>query len=133
MIECMTVAFGMSKLDFCEGESFPTAIFNSDTQLSVYSCACFIFLCPFVALLKATYAENSHIVLCCQHQKAFMVNLLCVLICFLERQQSSPLSIFRCILFISLSLSNQSACHEVIANSRGEMNMITTLSLHEIA
>ena len=26
--------------------------------------SCFISVCPFVALLKATYAENLHIVLC---------------------------------------------------------------------
>ena len=39
-----------------------TAIFNSDIQLSVYFFSCFISVCPFVALLKATYAEKSHIV-----------------------------------------------------------------------
>ena len=61
------------KLDLCEGESFSTAIFNCDIQLSVYSCWCFISVYPFVvvlkafvALLKATYAEHSHTVLSCR-------------------------------------------------------------------
>ena len=45
-----------SKLDLCEGGSFSTAIFNSGP---------FYVLYPFVrlSLLKATYAENLHIVL----------------------------------------------------------------------
>ena len=54
--------FSFSKLDLCEGGSFSTAIFNSDIQLSVYSFLCFVSVCPLVALLKATYAENSHTV-----------------------------------------------------------------------
>ena len=49
-----------SKLDLCDGGSFSTAIFNSDIQLSFYP---FRVLYPFVALLKATYAKNVHIVL----------------------------------------------------------------------
>ena len=49
------------------GRSFLTAIFNSDIQLSVYSFSCFISVCRFVALLKATYAENPHIVLSCRY------------------------------------------------------------------
>ena len=40
--------------DLCEGGSFSTAMFSSDIQLSVYSFSCFISVCPFVALLKAT-------------------------------------------------------------------------------
>ena len=32
-----------------------TAIFNSDIQLSVYPFSCFVSVCPFGALLKATY------------------------------------------------------------------------------
>ena len=54
-----------SKLAICEGGSFSTVIFKSDMQLSVYS-----FSCLFVRvslLLKATYAENSHIVLSCRY------------------------------------------------------------------
>ena len=50
-----------SKPDFCEGGSFSSAIFNSDIQLSVYSLSCLISVCPPVALLTATYAENWHI------------------------------------------------------------------------
>ena len=56
-----------SKLDLCEGGNLSTAIFNSDFQLNVNSISCFISVCPFVAFLKATYAENSHIVLSCLH------------------------------------------------------------------
>ena len=52
----------ISKLDLCEGESL---IFNSDIQLSVYSFSCFISV--FVALLKATYADNLNIVLSCRY------------------------------------------------------------------
>ena len=56
-----------SKLDLCDEASFSTAIFNSEIQQSVYSFSCFISLGPFVALLKATYIENQHIVLSCQY------------------------------------------------------------------
>ena len=50
-----------------EGGILSTAIFNSDIQPSDDSLSCFLSVCPFVALLKATYAENSHIVLSCRH------------------------------------------------------------------
>ena len=56
-----------SKLDLCEGGSFSTAISHSDIQLRVYSLFPVLCLCPFVALLKAACAENSHIVLSCRH------------------------------------------------------------------
>ena len=46
-----------------------TPIFNSDIQLSVYSFSCFTSVCPFVALLKAACAENSHIVFSCRYLK----------------------------------------------------------------
>ena len=42
----------VSKLDICEWRSLSTAIFNSDIQLSVYSFSCFIYVCPFFALLN---------------------------------------------------------------------------------
>ena len=35
----------------------------SDIKLSVYHLSCFISVCPFVALSKATFAETLHIVL----------------------------------------------------------------------
>ena len=54
-------------LEIYEGGSFSTAIFNSDIQLSFFSFSCFISVCPFVALLKATYAENMHIALSCRY------------------------------------------------------------------
>ena len=54
-----------SKFDLCEGGSFSTSIFKSDIQLSVYSFSSFISVCPFAALLKATYAETWHTVLSC--------------------------------------------------------------------
>ena len=53
----------ISKLDLCGGGSFSTAIFNSDIQLSIYTCSCFISVCPFVALLKETFTDISHVVL----------------------------------------------------------------------
>ena len=41
---------------------------SSDIQLSGYSFSCFRFVCSFVALLKATYAEiSTFIVLSCRH------------------------------------------------------------------
>ena len=43
------------------------------------------YVYPFVAVLKATYAENVHTVLFCPNKKRSYFNLLCVLICFLER------------------------------------------------
>ena len=52
-----------SKLNLCEGGSCSTVIFNSNIQLSYFSFSCFISVCPFVTLVKAMYAENSHIVL----------------------------------------------------------------------
>ena len=56
---------GKANAIFAREGSFSTAIFNSDIQLSFFSLSfsCFISVCPFVALLKATYVENSHIVL----------------------------------------------------------------------
>ena len=44
---------------YLRGRSFSSAIFNSDTQLIVYSFSYCIYVCPFVALLTATNAENS--------------------------------------------------------------------------
>ena len=49
-----------SNLDLCDGETISTAIFNSDITLSVQSFSCFMS----VAVLKATYAEHSHILFC---------------------------------------------------------------------
>ena len=53
--------FNISKLE--EGGSFLTAIFNNDIQLRLFTILCIISVCPFIALLKVPYAENSHIVL----------------------------------------------------------------------
>ena len=50
--------FWFPKLDLCEGGSCSPTICNSDMQLSVSPTSCFISVCPFVALLKATYAKN---------------------------------------------------------------------------
>ena len=44
-----------------------------------------ISVCTFVALLKATYAEHSYIVLSSRYKKALIFNLLCVLI-YIGRQ-----------------------------------------------
>ena len=71
-VEAYLLSF--SKLDRCEGGSFSTAIFNSGVQISVHSSSSFISVCPFVALLEATYVCLVDI------KKAFMFNLLCVLI-----------------------------------------------------
>ena len=49
-----------SKLDLCEGRSFSPTIFKTDIELSVYHISCSVF--PFVALSKATFANNLHIV-----------------------------------------------------------------------
>ena len=75
--------WSFSKLDLCEGGSFSTAIlkkdaiFNSDIQQQWHSAnsrfRCYV--CPFVALLKTTYAEKSHIV---DIKKTFICNLLCI-------------------------------------------------------
>ena len=43
----------------------------------------------FVALSKATFAENLHIVLSSPDEKAFIFNLLCVLICFIPDNKAS--------------------------------------------
>ena len=51
------------------GRKFFNSIFNSDILLSVYSFSCFLSVCPFVSLLKARYAEHSHIVLSCRYKK----------------------------------------------------------------
>ena len=61
-----------SKLDLCEGGRFSPTIFNSNIELNVSPISCFIYVCPFVALSKATYAENSHIVWSSRHSKAFI-------------------------------------------------------------
>ena len=68
ILNCIVHCFPpFSNLDHCKGGIFSTAIFNSDIKLSVYSFSCFISVYPFVALLKAMYAENAYIVLCCRH------------------------------------------------------------------
>ena len=56
-----------SKLDLCKRGSLSPAIFNSDIQLNVFPISCFISVYPFVALLKAMYAENVQIVLSSQY------------------------------------------------------------------
>ena len=72
----------ISKLDLCEGGIFSRTIFKSDIELSVYHISCFISVCPVVALSKAKFAENSHCAaLSSPYKKAFIFNLLCVLIC----------------------------------------------------
>ena len=64
------LALVISKHNLCEGRSLSTTVFNSDIQLSFFfSFSWFISVCPFVALLKATYAENSHIVLSSRYYK----------------------------------------------------------------
>ena len=61
--EGSTNEYKISKLDLFECGSFSPTIFNIDIELSVYHISCFISVCPFVALSKATFAEDSHIVL----------------------------------------------------------------------
>ena len=41
--------------------SFSPTIFKRNTEITVYHILCFISVCPFVALLKAKFAENVHI------------------------------------------------------------------------
>ena len=52
----------LSKLDLCEGGSFSAAISDSSDiqQKYFFSFSCFMSVYPFVALLMATYTENSH-------------------------------------------------------------------------
>ena len=52
----------ISKLDLCEGGSVSPTIFISDIELDVFPISYIISACPFVALSKATFEENSHIV-----------------------------------------------------------------------
>ena len=68
-----------SKFDLSEGGSFSILLFNSDIQLTVFSCSCFMSVCPFVALLKAKFAEHLHTVLSCPQYKGFLFSLECVL------------------------------------------------------
>ena len=74
------VKAGWGRRDEVNKERFLISTKQKQSEFSPY-------VCPFVALLKATYAENSHIVLSSRYlkKKSFIVNLLCVLICFLER------------------------------------------------
>ena len=64
-------------------------LFNCDLQKwhSVFTPVRVLYrVCPFVALLKATFSENSHFVLSCRYIKAVIVNLLCLLICVRPRK-----------------------------------------------
>ena len=77
-----------SKLDLCEEGSFSPTIFNSDIELSVFPISCFFLICCRFVEGNVLYAENVHIMLFCPvdiKKRSFQVNLLCVLICFLER------------------------------------------------
>ena len=76
----MTAASVQENKSRGEAESISTRSIDSGIKLSVPTLSCFISDCPSVAWLKATYAEPSHVVLSCPHQKAFIFNLLCVLI-----------------------------------------------------
>ena len=58
----------------------PSQRSSLDIQLSFFSFLCFITVCLIVALLKATYAENVHIVLSNRYQKVFIFNLLGVVV-----------------------------------------------------
>ena len=51
---------------------------KSDIKLSDCHILCFTSVCPLVALSKATFAENVHIVLSGLYYKAFIFHLLCV-------------------------------------------------------
>ena len=55
---------------------------EGDIELSIFPIPCFIYVCPSV---EGNYAENSHIVFSSRYYKAFIFNLSCVLMCFLER------------------------------------------------
>ena len=55
----------ISKFDLDEGGSISTRSTDGDIQLSLSSVSCFISACLSVALLKATYSENVHILLSC--------------------------------------------------------------------
>ena len=63
----------ISKFDLCEcgTGSVWKRIFKSDIRISVYYSSCFIYVCPFIALLKAKFAKNVHIVLS-SHYIAFI-------------------------------------------------------------
>ena len=53
--------------------AFEKTIFKSDIELSVYHISCFISVCPFVGLSKATFADNLHTVLSSPHYIAFIL------------------------------------------------------------
>ena len=63
---CTFSAFGkassLATIEF-GNDYFSTAIFKSNIRLSV-SFSWFISVCPFVAVLKAMYVENSHALFC---------------------------------------------------------------------
>ena len=79
-----TVTFSFSNLIFVREGAFQlrssTVALSKVFLLFVF----YISVCPFVALLKATYADIFCIVLSSRYQKAFIFDILCVLICFLE-------------------------------------------------
>ena len=54
---------------------------------------CFISVCPFVTLLKATIAENSHIII---KNRSFLTSL-CVSICSLSLFPFTDIIIFLCL------------------------------------
>ena len=64
---CVCVCYHDFQTRSSRGRKLFHSIFNSEIQLSVYSFSCFRSVCPSVTLLKATYAENSLIVLSCPH------------------------------------------------------------------
>ena len=49
---------------FSNAPTLATIEFGNDIKISVYHMSCFIYVCPFVALSKAKFAENVHSVLC---------------------------------------------------------------------
>ena len=70
-----------SKTERTFSNSISTVIFNSGIQHSMYSFLCFISVCPFVVLLKATYAEIFTLFLSCRPPKrgrGFMMSSPCL-------------------------------------------------------
>ena len=59
-----------------DGSTRRSLTWNNHIGVSYFSC--FIFVCPPVIVLKATYAENSYIVLSCTHYKKRSFLTACV-------------------------------------------------------
>ena len=91
-----------SSLELGGGLIFHLQSQKNDIELNLYHISCFRNVFPFLALSKATFTDNSHIVLSSPYSKAFIFNRLCACVCVCVSFEMLTLCLHVCVrLFVS--------------------------------